>query len=1227
MANETASLVIVVDSTGVAHATVRLDEMALSGANAEKSTVALGASATEAGATIEAASVKVAASNAGMEQWAASMAKTAADATAELATIAADRAAAEASSAEVRDYYRKSDEEKTAQWAAFLEKHNLGVSASSVKAADEQVAAVAKFAESTTVAAADIKVAEQSIRADFIETSAVIGMSSEQALANASTATHTLGEAVGQAAVGIKGATAASIEQVAVLANEQAAVAQTGLTWRQFTAGRMSDYMKLEGGHAGAMKRMSVEWAEYKASGESALNGISASAIRTNAELEAASAESTAVITQNTVNAFGETAAMVDARHKAVVASYIAQSEASGQIVLSERAIAEAQGKRVEATLAEIEATRASVAAQDAQMTSTAEFIGVEQASTAAINENTIAQRVNTVSSRTSYEAGVLLSEAASGNFSRMKRSIAALGNSTGLLAKLFTPMGIAITGVTAVVGLLGVEAYKAGEAETELAQAIIRSGNAAGLDAEHIHALAAQYATYYTSAKQVVAIQEQLMASGGVTVNTFKQATQAAVIFGEATGESQKQVIQVFDQLAQNPLKTLDKINELYGNITPKIRDHVQALIDEGDKLGAVASAYQAIIDTMGKTAEMEHAQEGLIDRLVARWKNGAAEIGSAYAKLVNGMSMTEQFTQARSTYEMHLQSTQRNSPLDRLGGQVYTDKQLQDERAQVQALADKIQATRDAAGLAGQQTEDNKTGGAANAYYDAHFSKLDKIKEKQKEINDLTATYEQMWEHTGSDNARLAGVQRIVNADGTASFSGGSYASDLAGINDKFKGHTSGSGSRGSSGSGAAFSTFQNQVSALDVKSIAADDSSLTAYEQGIAKLADQMDVYMKKGGDATKAAELFNQGQQDLQKTLDLNRAKQGEAEQAFKDAYTQKSVVLQRSIDDQVNAISMGAKEVQRTQEITKAKRDEADAIANLALEYEKGKLGLSGGITKEEYDKNVKVVQDATNANVAAMQGGFKRIDAAQGSWLSGAKTAMKDYADAGQNVASMTSGAFTNAFTGMGDALTTFVTTGKLNFKSFVSSVLTDLTRIIVKYEESQALQAILGMFSGVSYGGGSGAASGTGAYSGFGSSGTSTVTYNATGGVYNSPGLSAYSGQVVSSPTMFAFANGAGLMGEAGPEAIMPLTRTSDGKLGVQSAGGGGGGAPAINVTIQTVIQPNGTQQTQSKSSGATDQLAKQLGDEVKSVVNQQLIRQSQPNGIIWNLMRGQNA
>ncbi len=58
--------------------------------------------------------------------------------------------------------------------------------------------------------------------------------------------------------------------------------------------------------------------------------------------------------------------------------------------------------------------------------------------------------------------------------------------------------------------------------------------------------------------------------------------------------------------------------------------------------------------------------------------------------------------------------------------------------------------------------------------------------------------------------------------------------------------------------------------------------------------------------------------------------------------------------------------------------------------------------------------------------------------------------------------------------------------------------------------------------------------------------------------------------GGVVTGPTTFPMRGGTGLMGEAGPEAIMPLTRGPDGSLGVRSDGGGGR-AVQVNVNIST--------------------------------------------------------
>ena len=78
----------------------------------------------------------------------------------------------------------------------------------------------------------------------------------------------------------------------------------------------------------------------------------------------------------------------------------------------------------------------------------------------------------------------------------------------------------------------------------------------------------------------------------------------------------------------------------------------------------------------------------------------------------------------------------------------------------------------------------------------------------------------------------------------------------------------------------------------------------------------------------------------------------------------------------------------------------------------------------------------------------------------------------------------------------------------------------------------------------------------------------------NAKGGVYDSASLSAFSGQVVNKPTLFAFAKGAGLMGEAGPEAIMPLSRGADGRLGVRATRDDRGNEQSNDMAVTLIVR-----------------------------------------------------
>ena len=109
----------------------------------------------------------------------------------------------------------------------------------------------------------------------------------------------------------------------------------------------------------------------------------------------------------------------------------------------------------------------------------------------------------------------------------------------------------------------------------------------------------------------------------------------------------------------------------------------------------------------------------------------------------------------------------------------------------------------------------------------------------------------------------------------------------------------------------------------------------------------------------------------------------------------------------------------------------------------------------------------------------------------------------------------------------------------------------------------------------------------------------------SANGNVYaNNKIVPFASGGVVNKPTIFPMANGMGLMGEAGPEAIMPLRRGANGKLGVESSGGVG------NVVVNVDAAGSNVQGDQPN--------AKALGSAIGAAVQAELVKQKRPGGLL---------
>jgi lambda family phage tail tape measure protein len=226
----------------------------------------------------------------------------------------------------------------------------------------------------------------------------------------------------------------------------------------------------------------------------------------------------------------------------------------------------------------------------------------------------------------------------------------------------------------------------------------------------------------------------------------------------------------------------------------------------------------------------------------------------------------------------------------------------------------------------------------------------------------------------------------------------------------------------------------------------------------------------------------------------------------------------------------------------------------------------------------------------------------------------GAISALHAIADQAQNLGAQVSGAVGDLFKGMEDALVSFVSKGKLDFKSLADSIISDLIRIAIQQSVTGPLSAGVGDFLKNMFS----PSSGGSAASGFGVDGVSlgsagapafseiSFIPQALGGAWSQGVQKFATGGIVQSPTFFQTASGVGVMGEAGDEAIMPLTRTASGHLGVR-ASGGGQSAAAQDVNVQVNVVNNSGQQLSAKQSGAPVFDGKQwiVGVVLENIVN----------------------
>lgn len=213
-------------------------------------------------------------------------------------------------------------------------------------------------------------------------------------------------------------------------------------------------------------------------------------------------------------------------------------------------------------------------------------------------------------------------------------------------------------------------------------------------------------------------------------------------------------------------------------------------------------------------------------------------------------------------------------------------------------------------------------------------------------------------------------------------------------------------------------------------------------------------------------------------------------------------------------------------------------------------------------------------------------------------WVGGMRSGFQSLVDGAKSLNETMTQATTGAFNKMGDSLATFVTTGKGNFKDLAGSILQDISKMLTQWALFKALSGIGGAIGG-----------------NFGS--FLQTTFQAKGGGWSN-GVQFYAnGDIFNKPTAFRHAGGLGVMGEAGPEAVMPLTRGPNGKLGVQVFGNQQT-STAAGVVNQVQIDVHITNEGASADVQASTQDGKQLADSLKVVVLQTLQNELRSGGML---------
>lgn len=677
----------------------------------------------------------------------------------------------------------------------------------------------------------------------------------------------------------------------------------------------------------------------------------------------------------------------------------------------------------------------------------------------------------------------------------QIKDSFGGVGAAARALVSAINPLTAAVAAGVAGIALFGL-AYKQGSEEADqLNNAIILTGNYAGTSSEQLASMASMMAKVNGTQHDAVAALAAVTSTGKFTVDQIQQVATTAVAMQDATGKAVSETIAEFSKLADDPVKAAQQLNDKYHFLTAAVYAQITALQQQGDALGAAQLAMDAYSQAMEERAAKISDNLGIIERAWKAIQDGAK---SAWDEML-GVGRPE-------TPESRLEGLAKGNSfslgklaanglvLGPLGAAWEGYKQYQnatlpdaDRQKQVAANLQQIQDRDTKAWNEGIKAQQEQLAINAQSAFDGLLETVRTNKEKREKLNQQLDRDIAAIRAANPDDARLK-PENIAKA--------------RAAIDEKFKDTKGATTPLDNSAVTAAKNQleqlqadYKNAQQNLDAQQKAglisyADyvsqrsdlirkekDEVTSAYQAQIAALEELRSKSTTNASQRIELDQKISQARSDMvkaQKNADSQLSvlltneqgrliKEAQAVKTYTDALTQQYDALVQQGARAAAAVGMGANQRNLFEQQNNLDDRLAQQRLDLASQYGDGSRGMS----LDEYNAKLKALEANHAAMTQQLRHNYTELQAAQADWTNGAKSAFDDYIDSANNAAGQTYQLFSDAFTGVEDAIVDAVTTGKVEVDDLVRTISADLARMAVRDLEADALKGLKGLLGG----------------------------------------------------------------------------------------------------------------------------------------------------------------